>query len=78
ARALHRSGVLYVPDWLAGAGGTIHGTMEFREGEAFDSRKVHARIHRICGTQVDELLDSAKRTGRPPLELALESLVAHP
>jgi leucine dehydrogenase len=75
ARALHRAGILFVPDWLAGAGGTIHGTMEFREGETFDAKKVQARIHRICGEQIDELLDHAKRTGRPPLELAFEDIL---
>jgi leucine dehydrogenase len=72
ARALHDAGVLFVPDWLASAGGTIHGTMEARDGDEFDLRKAHARIRRVCGWMVDELLERAKRTGRVPLEMAVE------
>jgi len=72
ARALHAAGVLFVPDWIASAGGTIHGTMESVQGENFDPRKARARIRRVCGWMVDELLEQAKRTGRIPLELAIE------
>lgn len=75
ARALHSAGTLFVPDWLASAGGTIHGTMEHRDGDAFDLRKVQARVHRVCGEQVDQVLGQARRTGRPPLEIAVERLL---
>lgn len=72
ARSLRDAGVLYVPDWLASAGGTVHGTMEACLGEAFDLKKAQARIRRICGWLVDEILERAKRTGRTPLEIACE------
>jgi glutamate dehydrogenase/leucine dehydrogenase len=72
ARQLTEAGVLYVPDWLASAGGSIHGVMEAETGDDFDLKKCQARIRRVCGWLVDELLEDAKRTGRPPLEIAVE------
>ena len=72
AQRLKDAGVLYVPDWLVSAGGTIHGTMEARIGDAFDLKKAQARIRRICGWLVDEILEQAKRTGQTPLEVAVE------
>lgn len=72
ARSLRDAGVLFVPDWLASAGGTIHGTMEAAEGDAFDLRRCRARIRRTCGWLVDEILEDAKRSGRTPMEIAAD------
>lgn len=76
ARLLHDHGVIYVPDWMASAGGTIHGTMEAALREGFDQKKAQARIRRICRWLVDEILEESKRTGRMPLELAVERFLA--
>lgn len=72
SRRLLESGVLFVPDWLASAGGAIHGVMEMARGEDFDPRQALARIHRTCGWMVDEVLTEAKRSGHTPLEVAVE------
>ena len=72
ARHLQEAGVLYVPDWMASAGGAIHGVMEFEAGEEFDPRAALARIHRVCGWQVDEVLGDSRRTGQAPLEVGRE------
>ena len=72
AERLHDAGILFVPDWLASAGGTIHGVMESEQGESFDTKKAQARIRRISGWAVDALLEEAKRTGRVPLDIAVE------
>jgi len=72
AERLHEAGILFVPDWLASAGGTIHGVMEAAEGDAFEARKAHARIQRVCGWEVDAILEEAKRVGAPPLSLAVD------
>ena len=72
AERIHDAGILFVPDWLASAGGTIHGVMEWEQGDAFDTKKAQARIRRISGWAVDALLEEAKRTGRVPLDIAVE------
>jgi glutamate dehydrogenase/leucine dehydrogenase len=72
ARALQARSILFVPDWLASAGGAIHGIAEWRAGPDFDPRQARARIRRLCGWGVDEILERAKRTGTPPLEVAIE------
>ena len=71
ARDLMGGGILFVPDWLASAGGAIHGVMELTEGETFDVRHALARIHRVCGWMVDEVLGEARATGHAPLEIAV-------
>ena len=63
--------ILFVPDWLASAGGTIHAVMELIHGDAFDPRQVLAKVNRVCGWMVDEVLGEAKRTGHSPLEIAV-------
>lgn len=72
AQELRDAGVIYVPDWMASVGGTVHGTMELEAKDDFDLKKCHARIRRLCGWQIDEVLEQAKRSGRTPLEIATE------
>ncbi len=72
ARALMERSILFVPDWLASAGGAIQGILEWESGAGFDPRRALARIRRLCGWGVDEILERAKRTGTPPLEVAIE------
>ncbi len=72
AERLHLAGILFVPDWLASAGGAIHGVMEATKGETFETKKARARIRRVSGWAVDAVLEDAKRTGRTPLHIAAE------
>jgi glutamate dehydrogenase/leucine dehydrogenase len=72
ARTLMERSILYVPDWLASAGGAIHGVMEYEARDAFDPRHARARIGRLCGWAVDEILEQSKKTGLPALEIAIE------
>lgn len=76
AMRLRDAGILYVPDWIASAGGTIHGTMEVTAGDRFEIGKAQARVRRVCGWLLDEILERAKRTDQPPLEIALERIAA--
>ncbi len=76
ARILHDAGVLYVPDWMVSAGGAIHGVMEFLGGEEFEPKRALARIHRVCGWQVDEILSESRLRGHPPFELARNRYLA--
>jgi leucine dehydrogenase len=72
AERLHAKGVLFVPDWMASCGGAIAGVMEHEARERFDLRAVEARIQRVCGWQVDEVLVQARSSGRSPLAVATE------
>jgi leucine dehydrogenase len=71
ARSLMDHNILFVPDWLASAGGAIHGIMERDMGDEFEPRLALARINRVCGWMVDEVLALAKATGTSPLDIAV-------
>jgi leucine dehydrogenase len=63
ADALHAQGILWVPDYLAGAGGVIHATgVELR---GLTRSAALAEVDRI-GATVADLLATAARTGRSP------------
>ncbi len=72
ARLLHARAIVFVPDWVASVGGTIHGEIEHQDQDRFDEKKVRARILRVCGWELDEILDTSRHTGRPPMEVAIE------
>ncbi len=66
ATALADRGVLYVPDFVANAGGIIAVAQELH---GFDHERAIARADAI-GDQMAALLDEADRTGRTPLDVA--------
>ena len=68
AAALHRRGILYVPDFVANAGGTLSAEARLEGGPPEAARAAAAGI----GPRVAELLARADAAARPPLELALE------
>ena len=75
ARRLMDVGILFVPDWLASAGGTIQGVLEYEGGGSCDPRVIQARLRRVCGWLVDTVLEESKRTTRTPLEIAVERVL---
>jgi len=75
ARALNAAGILFVPDWIASAGGAIHAAVREKEGASFDERHARARIQRTCGTELDRLLGEARRSAHAPFELAVRGLL---
>ncbi|MEU4890964.1 Glu/Leu/Phe/Val dehydrogenase dimerization domain-containing protein [Streptomyces sp. NPDC044780] len=69
ADLLHQRDIIWVPDFVAGAGGVIHAiSTELHHVGADDAR---ARVDAIEET-VDHLLDTAQRHGRTPAQAAGE------
>jgi leucine dehydrogenase len=69
ADLLHRRGIVWVPDYLAGAGGVAYAvTVELRRGTAEDGL---ARVQAIEDTVID-LLARAQATGTTPARAARE------
>lgn len=66
ATLLHERGILYVPDYVANAGGIINGSREIAGWSAADAR---TRIEAIHQTTL-ELLRAAERAGLSPAEMA--------
>ncbi len=66
ATLLHDRGIVYVPDYVANAGGIINGSREIAGWSAEDAR---ARIEAIHETTL-ELLRAAERAGVSPAEMA--------
>ncbi len=66
AELLHRSGITYVPDFVANAGGVIH-IHAIRCG--YSEETLRSEVERI-GDRVRSLLGDAERAGRPPREIA--------
>lgn len=73
AHLLHRRGILYVPDYLANAGGVIAATAEL-DPEGYSAERVAARLAGI-GRRVEAVLAEAEALAVPPLEVA-EALAA--
>ncbi len=69
AGLLHRRGIVWVPDYVAGAGGVIYALAVELDKEA--PAKATARVEAIAET-VAMLLDSAERTGTDLAQAALE------
>jgi leucine dehydrogenase len=74
AAALYRAGISWVPEWIAAAGGAVHGLLEAELGLAFDARSAVARTQRACGWLTDEIMQASKRLGRSPAEVAAARL----
>jgi glutamate dehydrogenase (NAD(P)+) len=71
--ALHRRGVLCVPDFIANAGGVICGAVEYRGGsEAAAMELIATKVRR----NTDEILAAAASQGVPPRAAALELALA--
>jgi leucine dehydrogenase len=69
AGLLHQRGIVWVPDYVAGAGGVIYALAVELDKET--PRKALARVEAIAGT-VGLLLDTAERTGADLAQAALE------
>jgi len=67
ADVLHERGVMLVPDFLANAGGAVHGAWTHLRGPGDYTAEVLKIEQRVA-----ELLAEATRRGRPPLRVALE------
>jgi len=67
ADVLHKRGVMLVPDFLANAGGAVHGAWTHLRGPGDYTAEVLKIEQRVA-----ELLAEATRRGRPPLRVALE------
>jgi len=72
ADALAARGIVYVPDFLANAGGIMAVAAEL---EGFDHERVCDRAARI-GARVTELLESSRVTGETPLDVARRDAAA--
>jgi leucine dehydrogenase len=70
ARLLADRGVLWVPDFVANAGGIINIAVELTPG-GYDPRRARADVRRI-GQTLRELLDDAESTGSTTLESAMK------
>lgn len=66
-RRLHARGILYVPDFVANAGGVIDAT---HDGPDYDPERALADVGRI-ETIVERLLEAAAAENLPPEEVAL-------
>jgi leucine dehydrogenase len=67
--SLAERGILWVPDFVANAGGIINISVEF-EPEGYDASRAETRVRAIADT-VRTVLDHAAATGTTPLEAAL-------
>ncbi|MSR75197.1 MAG: hypothetical protein EXS14_06995 [Planctomycetes bacterium] len=75
AGMLLQAGIVFIPDWLSSAGGTIHASTQWAEGLAFDEGHARARIQRHCGATVDRILGESRQTAHAPLEIAVRELL---
>ncbi len=70
ALRLHAAGILYVPEWLAGAGGLIHAAFECADrGAKFESAAAEARTERVAGWYADDVVGDSKHQGHAPIEI---------
>jgi leucine dehydrogenase len=69
-RLLAERGILWVPDFVANAGGVINIAVEFEEG-GYSREHADARVRGV-GDTVRTVLDHAEATGTTPLAAALE------
>jgi leucine dehydrogenase len=67
AGLLHERGILWVPDYVASAGGVVNAVSV--EVHGLSAEAARARVDAIEG-MVEDLLDTAERLGRPPAEAA--------
>jgi leucine dehydrogenase len=69
-RVLAERGILWVPDFVANAGGVINIAVEFEDG-GYSRARADARVRGV-GDTVRAVLDHAEATGATPLGAALE------
>jgi leucine dehydrogenase len=69
-RVLAERGILWVPDFVANAGGVINIAVEFEDG-GYSRERADARVRGV-GDTVRTVLDHADATGATPLAAALE------
>jgi glutamate dehydrogenase/leucine dehydrogenase len=66
--ALHARGIVYVPDYIANAGGLIYVADELEPG-GFSQERVRSRVAGIESTVAD-MLTRSQQTSKPPGEIA--------
>jgi glutamate dehydrogenase/leucine dehydrogenase len=71
AAALQMRGILYVPDWLASCGGTIHGQLEFEHGGCFEPQAAIARVRQVCGATLSSIVGEARDAGQSVTHVAV-------
>lgn len=71
-RLLARRNILFLPDWIANAGGVIHGQEEHKYGRRFSLKRVYGKIRLACQSGAREILESADRQGLIPLQAAYQ------
>jgi leucine dehydrogenase len=69
-RLLADRGILWVPDFVANAGGVINISVEFEEG-GYSRERADARVRGVA-TTVRTILDHAEETRTTPLAAAME------
>jgi leucine dehydrogenase len=69
-RLLADRGILWVPDFVANAGGVINIAVEFEDG-GYSRERADARVRGVAAT-VRTILDHADQTGSTPLAAAME------
>src|SRR4051794_30342179 len=69
-RLLAERGILWVPDFVANAGGVINIAVEFEDG-GYSAERADAKVRGVADT-VRTVLDHAEATGTTPLTAALE------
>ncbi len=67
---LHKKGILFVPDYIANAGGLIYVADEL-EKDGFQKERVLRRVKGIQNT-LDEILNASRKSNTPPYRIADE------
>lgn len=67
-------GILFVIDWAHNSGGVLTAWGEWILQEEASLDKIRPRIEQVCGSNLRQLLEEARITGRTPTELVYEQV----
>jgi len=67
-------GILFVIDWAHNSGGVLTAWGEWILQEEASLDKIRPRIEQVCGSNLRQLLEEARITGKTPTELAYEQV----
>jgi len=74
ARKVADAGILFIVDWVHNPGGCIKAWAEWTFQEKASFEMIKPRVERICGPNLRQLLEEAKRIGKTPSELVYEQI----
>ena len=74
AKKLADVGILFVVDWAHNSGGVLTAWGEWILQEEASLDKIRPRIEQACGSNLRQLLEEARITGRTPTELIYEQV----